>query len=280
MNVCPVRVVVERGDTFLTLFRQVEREVWDAARHQGCAMRFVAGAQPYDVLVNVPKAAVTARTFGDLAMEVAWLAPTHRFGALAVAVQDFSATDNLTLDLDFNEATFGRASREDISRRLLRMLEEYLANPERGVEEGRGVPVAPPGQAVSLGPAAERPTSLPPRTKVEREVAAIWCALLGVRAVGLEDDFFALGGDSLLAYRMLARVGAALRVESAAERFFSSPTVASVVAAIASAHSGGGSATEIEPTLQALAALSDEAAEALLGEAERSGGCGAGDLDG
>jgi amino acid adenylation domain-containing protein len=45
---------------------------------------------------------------------------------------------------------------------------------------------------------------LPPRTDNERAVAALWSDLLGVERVGMSDDFFALGGDSLSAARMAA----------------------------------------------------------------------------
>lgn len=38
-----------------------------------------------------------------------------------------------------------------------------------------------------------------PETTTEREIAEIWCSLLGIRKIGLDDDFFELGGDSMLA---------------------------------------------------------------------------------
>ncbi|KUL43447.1 non-ribosomal peptide synthetase [Streptomyces regalis] len=47
----------------------------------------------------------------------------------------------------------------------------------------------------------------PPRPGVEELVAEVWRDLLGSRGVHREDDFFALGGDSLLATRMLHRLG-------------------------------------------------------------------------
>lgn len=45
----------------------------------------------------------------------------------------------------------------------------------------------------------------PPATAAERRVATVWSEILGVGAVGREHDFFALGGDSLLATRMVSR---------------------------------------------------------------------------
>ncbi|WP_461118798.1 amino acid adenylation domain-containing protein [Saccharothrix stipae] len=46
-----------------------------------------------------------------------------------------------------------------------------------------------------------------PRTAAERRVAEVWSDVLGVPRVGAHDDFFALGGDSILAVRALSRLG-------------------------------------------------------------------------
>jgi non-ribosomal peptide synthase protein (TIGR01720 family) len=68
--------------------------------------------------------------------------------------------------------------------------------------------------AVELGyrRATERAAAAP-RTEPERALAAIWSELLRVPQVGIHDDFFALGGDSLLAMRVVsaaAREGVAI----------------------------------------------------------------------
>lgn len=50
-----------------------------------------------------------------------------------------------------------------------------------------------------------------PRTEAEKTLAGIWESLLGVKPVGIHDNFFDLGGDSLLAVRMLVLAEAAFR---------------------------------------------------------------------
>jgi amino acid adenylation domain-containing protein len=47
-----------------------------------------------------------------------------------------------------------------------------------------------------------------PHTEVQRVLVAVWREILGVERVGIDDDFFALGGDSMLAIQMLARLHA------------------------------------------------------------------------
>jgi hypothetical protein len=45
-----------------------------------------------------------------------------------------------------------------------------------------------------------------PCDQVEEAIAAIWCDLLGLSRVGMKDNFFALGGNSLLAVRLQTRL--------------------------------------------------------------------------
>src|SRR5271166_5486518 len=48
-----------------------------------------------------------------------------------------------------------------------------------------------------------------PRTEKERRLAAIWSGLLGIERVGLDDNFFALGGDSIISIQMVSRAAQA-----------------------------------------------------------------------
>ena len=77
--------------------------------------------------------------------------------------------------------------------------------------------------AASSGPAHGY---VPPRNEAERELAALWAAVLGKARVGVEDDFFALGGHSLRAVEMLARVEARMGRRLPLAAVFEAPTVA------------------------------------------------------
>ncbi|BBZ31542.1 hypothetical protein MCNF_01470 [Mycolicibacterium confluentis] len=64
-----------------------------------------------------------------------------------------------------------------------------------------------------------------PQTLTEKTIAEAFTEVLGLDRVGLDDDFFALGGDSLIAIRVSARLQAALGVEVPVRYLFDAPTV-------------------------------------------------------
>ncbi|RFU39388.1 hypothetical protein DZF91_22660, partial [Actinomadura logoneensis] len=72
-----------------------------------------------------------------------------------------------------------------------------------------------------------------PRDDREAAVAAIFADLLGVDRAGIDDDFFDLGGDSLIAMRVAGRVRRALGVELPVRALFEAPTVAALAARVA-----------------------------------------------
>jgi acyl carrier protein len=81
-----------------------------------------------------------------------------------------------------------------------------------------------------------------PRTPTEARLAEIMAELLGLPGpAGVSDNFFALGGHSLTATRLMARVRAVYGVDLPIRMLFSDPTVAGLAAAVTAA---GGSAAD------------------------------------
>jgi len=72
----------------------------------------------------------------------------------------------------------------------------------------------------------------PPQTATEKLIADIWGEVLGLKQVGRRDNFFQLGGDSLIAARILNRVHARLHVDVPFIDFFEKPSVAGVAETI------------------------------------------------
>ncbi|MFE2755454.1 amino acid adenylation domain-containing protein, partial [Actinosynnema sp. NPDC059335] len=90
------------------------------------------------------------------------------------------------------------------------------------------LPLTPNGKLDRRGLPEPRPAGpvTPPRTPAEERVAAVWRDVLGVERVGAHDDFVALGGDSILAMRVVA----ALDPDLPARRVFALRTVEALAA--------------------------------------------------
>ncbi|WP_199351108.1 non-ribosomal peptide synthase/polyketide synthase [Haliangium ochraceum] len=77
----------------------------------------------------------------------------------------------------------------------------------------------------------------PPRPGAESDMAALWCEVLDVEQVGRSDDFFALGGHSLVATRLLSRMRATFGDHVALADIFAHPRLAALAEAVGAAHS-------------------------------------------
>jgi phthiocerol/phenolphthiocerol synthesis type-I polyketide synthase E len=78
---------------------------------------------------------------------------------------------------------------------------------------------------------------VPPSTKTQEALAAIWTELLGVDQVSPADNFFELGGHSLMATRALARIKDRFGVSFVLRDIFDAPTLAELAARIDGAES-------------------------------------------
>jgi len=110
-----------------------------------------------------------------------------------------------------------------------------------GKIDHRALPEPDWGAAAGQVPAA-------PRTPTQARLAAIIAELLGLPApVGVSDNFFALGGHSLTATRLMARIRAAFGVDLPIRTLFTDPTVIGLAAALADAGADAGSGAAGQP---------------------------------
>jgi amino acid adenylation domain-containing protein len=88
-------------------------------------------------------------------------------------------------------------------------------------------------------PEFERPdlanTFVRPRSQTEQLLAEIWCHVFGLKQVGVYDDFFDLGGHSLLVTQVISRIRKVFHVTLPLRCLFESPTIASLATQIETA---------------------------------------------
>ncbi|QDO84083.1 hypothetical protein FM037_13640 [Shewanella psychropiezotolerans] len=68
-----------------------------------------------------------------------------------------------------------------------------------------------------------------PRDEHEKDICVIWQDVLGLQRVGINDDFFKIGGESISAIRLSHRVTAELGYQVSVANIFSYPTILSLL---------------------------------------------------
>jgi hypothetical protein len=180
----------------------------------------------------------------DVAQALAFAVPHPRLGEDVAAAVVLHAGTSLS-EQALREFALTRLGDHKVPARLI------------FVEE---IPKGPTGKLERIG-LHERLTPLlqtefePPASLVEKTLAGIWSEVLSLPGVGLKDNFFALGGDSLLATRVASRVRNAFEVELPLRAIFRKPTLA-------------GLALVIEEMLELARRRQEEATARILAELE------------
>lgn len=123
-------------------------------------------------------------------------------------------------------------------------------------------------------PEAESPRTdpqkplLPPQTSLEKVVAKVWSRVLSTDLIGVQADFFEIGGHSLSATRVMARLHDVFRLDLPLRTFFEAPTVMSQAHAIAEAWGSTEEVEQVAQTFLELDGLSSEEVQGLLAQEE------------
>jgi phthiocerol/phenolphthiocerol synthesis type-I polyketide synthase E len=158
--------------------------------------------------------------------------------------------------------------------------QEYWIDPpaRRGQADASQVAAArPPGphshDSAASGPTAprarhQRPalgvSYAPPGDDLERQLAGICEDLLGIGGIGMNDSFFDLGGDSLVAVRLVARIRERLDVDLDVRALFDCATIARLANRLRDAQKAVEAECDLSRLMELVEHMSDEEAEAML----------------
>ncbi|MFP5265313.1 MAG: non-ribosomal peptide synthetase, partial [Blastocatellia bacterium] len=106
-----------------------------------------------------------------------------------------------------------------------------------------------------------------PRTQTEKALADIWAEMLAVDKVGIYENFFDMGGHSLLGTRLIARIRDEIHVELPLRVVFEAPTIAEQALAIMERYLEREDKSETDRLLTELEQLSDDDVFAMLAKA-------------
>ncbi|MEV3985323.1 amino acid adenylation domain-containing protein [Nonomuraea sp. NPDC049758] len=172
----------------------------------------------------------------------------------ALALDCFQDGDTLHGRLYVDRAVFGERFAEDFAAAFTALVGQILADPEQRVSRLR----VPADLVMAAGPDTAGDTGegrfAPPRPGVEQIVAEAMADVLGLDGIGRNDDFFALGGHSLPAVKLISRVRELFGTAVSVRSLFENPTVAAFAAMLAA---------ETRPASAEIARLADDGPAAM-----------------
>ena len=164
-------------------------------------------------------------------LEASWLTQTELNAQFDVTVYAEEQEEGIAFALVFDKALFERRQMEHFFQGYLQLLGRVAAEPNSTIELGAGRARTTAREPVSAATPASG-ESIAARSDTERALLNIWQEILQLPEISMHDDFFSIGGHSLLAVRMFnqirKRLGANLRLAVMYEH----STIASLAALI------------------------------------------------
>jgi acyl carrier protein len=172
--------------------------------------------------------------------------PTRTRYPVSLAV---TGAEGLTLSLTYDSRYLSVHDADEVLRRLQRLLDGMCNVTVATVRELLALLPPPPLGARRHDDDAvlSTATMISPRTATEAVLARIWGTLLGVERIGVTDNFFALGGHSLVAMQIATRISETFRITIPIRVLFKGPTVAEVAVALTGREAAPG---DVERTAQ------------------------------
>ncbi len=203
------------------------------------------------------------------------LARHRQVREVAVLARDARATERVLvayLVTEGDPAPSSTALREYLGRRL----------PDHMVPQAfvtlDAFPLTPAGKVDRKALPAPEPSRpdlaasfVAPRTPVERTLASLWTDVLGIEEVGVHDNFFDLGGHSLVAIRLIGSLRQVFTLDIPVRRLFECPTIAELAPALVELETSAGQVAKIADLYQRVEGMSNAEVGEELGRRQGSG---------
>ncbi len=216
MNIQVMRLRLSEDETFQTLLSKVQEWTLGAYEHQ---------TLPFELLVHDPHFAGTGCAFE---IPVFFLYQksfmvTHRTGDLEIAPlrsespgavfeMMFAVVDRAEegprLQLEYNPRHYKLSTIRAYLQMFNELLSSALSRPEQRVDELAAAQAVDRFEVPETRRGSERTEHeyVPPRDVIERQLAHLWQATLGIPAISIRANFFSLGAGSLAALRLITKI--------------------------------------------------------------------------
>lgn len=192
--------------------------------------------------------------------EAAWLEIPRTRGRLDAIVEVDLAPGRLRAWVEYDGEVYERPSIERLMADYARVIEAWTADPSLRVSHlPVDPPAARPAATVRAGaPPAPAPAAVGPDPLLDL-VAGVWAEAMGLSRLGPDDDFFRLGGHSMLAARLVQRLREPLGIDIPLRTLWENSTPGAFTAELRRRH------PELDALLEGLQGLSPGELDQLLG---------------
>jgi amino acid adenylation domain-containing protein len=236
-NTLALRVQVDEAAAMTELLRQVKHNLLAAYAHQELPFEQVVevlqpqrslGHSPvFQVMLNINNTPGSELALPDL--ELSTLPQEQATTQFDLSLSLVDNGEMIAGELKYARDLFDAAAARRILEQLQVLLSGMVADASRSVGELcaflPAIPVSAPSD-VPVVPSGIRPHYEAPRGRYEIAIAAVWAELLEREPIGRQDDFFALGGVSLMAVRMLSRLRKSYGLQVTLRELFTHPRLA------------------------------------------------------
>lgn len=124
MQIAVLRVRIEGGDTFLSLWRKVFADALESSRHSRFTIRNPHQKPHYDTVFNFLM--VLFPDFAGALCDVDWIHPGHQEDKFVLTARDFGPAGDITLDFDFRRDILDERQSSRAADHFLRILDSFI----------------------------------------------------------------------------------------------------------------------------------------------------------
>ncbi len=250
INNLPVRVRLDAGASFEHLAAALQAQAIALGEHQHLPLREIQELCAVPLRSQLFESLLVFQNYGVDDGAMRWTDD--------VTVQDFTSPvrtnypltlvvrpgeSALALDLIHQAGRFDEGDASALLEALCAVLRRAAQTPDATVASCRDALALTQITAPSLPDASRGPSTHPPVTLLQKRIARVWERAFGVTDIGIDENFFDLGGHSLLLMRVHGLLVRALERDLSVVDVFGNPTIRKLAAAIES---------EVQPAAVAL----------------------------